>query len=200
MKKITLSGCLTKIVLTFIVIIGFIYCFSLLFPRAYNVLEAKALGIDTDTTTVVYQPSHNVDTLKKDSTIANQNVWTVKLEHENNCYLIPTKVNGVPMKMLLDTGASNLTMSIVEYMFLKKQNLLHDTTAQTSQATIANGETVNCYTIKLYEVTIGNKTIKDVECNVMEQQDAPLLLGMNVLKRLGNVSIDYKNNLLKIEE
>ena len=48
MKKITLSSCLTKLVLTIIVVVGFIWMFSVLFPRAYNVLEAKALGLDID--------------------------------------------------------------------------------------------------------------------------------------------------------
>jgi len=198
MKKFSLSSCLTKLICTIIVIMGFIYGFSLLFPRAYYVLEGKVLGIKEDTVTTVVPPPiiPKVDSVptKKDFKL------TVKLEHSDNCYYIPTKVNGIPMKMLLDTGASNLTISIVEYEFMRKQGLLKDSTAEETQAIIANGEEVKCYTIKIDEITIGDIPIKDVECDVMEQQNAPVLLGMNVLKKLGNFSIDYQQNLLIIKE
>ena len=197
MKKLTLSGCLTRIIITVILVMGFVWVFSLLFPRAYNVLEAKALGIEEDSATVVAKPPIvKKDTAKvvkpkpKDFTLA------VKLEHEGNCYLVPTKVNGIPMKMLLDTGASSLTISVVEYEFLRKQKLLNDTSARECEATIANGQTVKCYTITIEEIEVGGQKIKDVECQVMMEQDAPTLLGMGVLKKLGNISIDYQRNLL----
>ena len=200
MKKFTLSSCLTKLILTIIAVMGFIYGFSILFPRAYNVLEAKALGIDKDSTKVVM---HKVDSLLKPT--KNDSVewkqvkdfeYAVKLEQEGNCYFVGAKVNGIPMKMLLDTGASSMTISIVEYMFLKKQKLLSDSTIQESECTIANGNAEKCFIVKIKEVSIGKFAVKNVDCVVMENQDAPLLLGMNVLNGLGSVSIDYKKKLL----
>jgi pyruvate/2-oxoglutarate dehydrogenase complex dihydrolipoamide dehydrogenase (E3) component len=44
------------------------------------------------------------------------------------------------------------------------------------------------------------KAVKDVECVVMPQSDAPLLLGMNVLRKFGNIYIDYNKNLLILKE
>lgn len=193
MKKITLSSCLTKLVLTIIVVVGFIWLFSVLFPRAYNVLEAKALGLDIDA------DSAAVITAKNDSVEWKQVKdfeYAVKLEQDGNCYLVGANVNGIPMKMTLDTGASTMSISIIEYEFLKKQKLISDSTAQVSECTIANGDTTKCFMIKIAQVSIGDTYVKNVDCLVMENPDAPLLLGMNVLNGLGGVSINYKRKLL----
>ena len=193
MKKITLSSCLTKLVLTIIEVVGFIWLFSVLFPRAYNVLEAKALGLDIDA------DSAAVITAKNDSVEWRQVKdfeYAVKLEQDGNCYLVGANVNGIPMKMTLDTGASTMSISIIEYEFLKKQKLISDSTAQVSECTIANGDTTKCFMIKIAQVSIGDTYVKNVDCLVMENPDAPLLLGMNVLNGLGGVSINYKRKLL----
>ena len=193
MKKITLSSCLTKLVLTIIVVVGFIWLFSVLFPRAYNVLEAKALGLDIDA------DSAAVITAKNESVEWRQVKdfeYAVKLEQDGNCYLVGANVNGIPMKMTLDTGASTMSISIIEYEFLKKQKLISDSTAQVSECTIANGDTTKCFMIKIAQVSIGDTYVKNVDCLVMENPDAPLLLGMNVLNGLGGVSINYKRKLL----
>ena len=193
MKKITLSSCLTKLVLIIIVVVGFIWLFSVLFPRAYNVLEAKALGLDIDA------DSAAVITAKNDSVEWKQVKdfeYAVKLEQDGNCYLVGANVNGIPMKMTLDTGASTMSISIIEYEFLKKQKLISDSTAQVSECTIANGDTTKCFMIKIAQVSIGDTYVKNVDCLVMENPDAPLLLGMNVLNGLGGVSINYKRKLL----
>lgn len=193
MKKITLSSCLTKLVLIIIVVVGFIWLFSVLFPRAYNVLEAKALGLDIDA------DSAAVITAKNDSVEWRQVKdfeYAVKLEQDGNCYLVGANVNGIPMKMTLDTGASTMSISIIEYEFLKKQKLISDSTAQVSECTIANGDTTKCFMIKIAQVSIGDTYVKNVDCLVMENPDAPLLLGMNVLNGLGGVSINYKRKLL----
>ena len=200
MKKITLSSCLTKLILTIIVVVGFIWLFSVLFPRAYNVLEAKALGIDEDSVEVVKPKVDSTHTSTKNDSVEWKQVkefeYAVKLEQDGDCYLVGANVNGIPMKMTLDTGASTMSISIIEYEFLKKQKLISDSTVQVSECTIANGDTTKCFMIKIAQVSIGDTSVKNVDCLVMENPDAPLLLGMNVLNGLGGVSINYKRKLL----
>lgn len=205
MKKFSLSGCLTKLLLTVVVVIGFLYGFSILFPRAYNVLEAKALGIENkgDTVITIIQRADSI--LKADTTFKKQEEvkgfdLAIELEHENGCYMVPVKLNGVPMKMMLDTGASNIVISIIEFEFLRKQKLIKDCSVEETQCTIANGDITQGYTFNLSSIDIGGEIIKDVECVVMPQSDAPLLLGMNVLRKFGNVRIDYNRNLLILKE
>ena len=200
MKKITLSSCLTKLILTIIVVVGFIWLFSVLFPRAYNVLEAKALGIDEDSVEIVKPKVDSTHTPTKNDSVEWKQVkefeYAVKLEQDGDCYLVGANVNGIPMKMTLDTGASTMSISIIEYEFLKKQKLISDSTVQVSECTIANGDTTKCFMIKIAQVSIGDTSVKNVDCMVMENPDAPLLLGMNVLNGLGGVSINYKRKLL----
>ena len=200
MKKITLSSCLTKLILTIIVVVGFIWLFSVLFPRAYNVLEAKALGIDEDSVEIVKPKVDSTHTPTKNDSVEWKQVrefeYAVKLEQDGDCYLVGANINGIPMKMTLDTGASTMSISIIEYEFLKKQKLISDSTVQVSECTIANGDTTKCFMIKIAQVSIGDTSVKNVDCLVMENPDAPLLLGMNVLNGLGGVSINYKRKLL----
>ena len=200
MKKITLSSCLTKLILTIIVVVGFIWLFSVLFPRAYNVLEAKALGIDEDSVEIVKPKVDSTHTPTKNDSVEWKQVkefeYAVKLEQDGDCYLVGANINGIPMKMTLDTGASTMSISIIEYEFLKKQKLISDSTVQVSECTIANGDTTKCFMIKIAQVSIGDTSVKNVDCMVMENPDAPLLLGMNVLNGLGGVSINYKRKLL----
>ena len=198
MKKF-LKGLLKGFIFSIVGIVTFMWLFSVLFPRAYNVLEGKVLGIEADSVITVVQnkdtlaiakPKPIVKEILKDST------RSVSLEHKDGCHYVMAKVNGIPMKMTLDTGASTLTLSIVEYEFLKKQNLLGNNAVEEGECSIANGETVKCYFTKISELTIGNITIDNVDCTIMPQQNAPLLLGMNVLKKFGNFTIDYNRNLL----
>ena len=140
MKKITLSSCLTKLMLVIVVMFGFIWLFSALFPRAYNVLEAKALGIDEDSVKIVKPKVDSIFKSTKNDSVEWRQVkdfeYAVKLEQDGNCYLVGANVNGIPMKMTLDTGASTMSISIIEYEFLKKQKLISDSTAQVSECNI----------------------------------------------------------------
>lgn len=52
---------------------------------------------------------------------------TIKMEYKNGIYTIPCKVNGVPMKFIFDTGASDVSISLTEAEFLLKQGLLEET-------------------------------------------------------------------------
>lgn len=212
MKKITLHGCMWRMLFGVILVMGFIWAFSKLFPRAYDTLEAKALGIQEDSVTTVVEKKDSVPKKRnpRDSVkyLNDSIVWVqtdhpklaVKLEHEDNCYIVPVKLNGIPMKMMLDTGAANITISIIEYEFFKRQHLLSEKCVGEVECSIADGSTVQAYTTKIAEVNIGGEIVKDVECVVMPQSDAPLLLGMNVLKKFGNIRIDYNRNLLILKE
>ena len=109
--------------------------------------------------------------------------------YEDEIYSIVFSVGMLVVMIFLFTG-------IIEYEFLKKQKLISDSKAQVSECTIANGDTTKCFMIKIAQVSIGDTYVKNVDCLVMENPDAPLLLGMNVLNGLGGVSINYKRKLL----
>lgn len=124
----------------------------------------------------------------------------VKMSEENGTYKIPVEINGSNMNFIFDTGASIISMSETEALFLFKQGTLkeedflgninfQDATGAISEGTI----------IKLKTVKIGNKILKDVEASIVHNSEAPLLFGQSALAKFGKVSIDYDKNEIIFE-
>lgn len=124
----------------------------------------------------------------------------VKMSEENGTYKIPVEINGSNMNFIFDTGASVISMSETEALFLFKQGTLkeedfvgnvnfQDATGAISEGTI----------IKLKTVKIGNKILKDVEASIVHNNAAPLLFGQSALAKFGKVSIDYDKNEITFE-
>lgn len=115
------------------------------------------------------------------------------------CYVV-VKINGVDMEVIFDTGASDVVISSVEALFLIKQGKLsEDDVLGTEYYQVANGEISSGTVVNLRSVQIGTKTLSDVRATVVDNMEAPLLLGQSVLDRFESVSIDYKNNVINIE-
>jgi len=114
----------------------------------------------------------------------------IKMERINNTYQIPCKVNGIPMKFIFDTGASDVSISITEAKFLIKQGLLtKDDFLEKVQYQIANGDIVEGTKINLKSIEIDGIIIKNIKASVIDSQNAPLLLGQSAIKKIGRYSI-----------
>jgi aspartyl protease family protein len=104
------------------------------------------------------------------------------------------------MNFIFDTGASIISISSTEAMFLYKQGTLkeedfignvnfQDATGAISEGTI----------IRLKTVKIGNKILQNVEASIVHNNSAPLLFGQSALAKFGKVSIDYDRNEITFE-
>ena len=110
------------------------------------------------------------------------------------------KINGVDMEVIFDTGASDVVISSIEALSLLKQGkLIDDDIIGTSYYKVANGSISAGTVIRLHSVQIGTKVLSDVRATVVDNMEAPLLLGQSALDRFSSVSIDYKNNVINIE-
>jgi clan AA aspartic protease (TIGR02281 family) len=119
------------------------------------------------------------------------------LDEAYGVYLIPCKVNGVPLEFILDTGATNVSISITEAKFLLKNGFLDKTDIkETVRYQIANGEVKEGTKINLKEIEIEGYIIQNIDAQIVYEQSAPLLLGMSALNKIGKVVIE--NNVLKI--
>ena len=134
----------------------------------------------------------------------NQNTYespnVIKLTEKGGVYYIPASINGVPMDFVFDTGASVISISETEAIFLAKQGLLaeEDILGET-RFSVATGEISEGTLINLREVKIGNKTLNNVKASVVHNLEAPLLLGQSALKQFGKVTIDYNKGVLILE-
>lgn len=124
----------------------------------------------------------------------------IKMISDNGIYKIPIYINDSKMNFIFDTGASNITISKTEAMFLYKQGTLQkEDILGTQQYQIADGSISEGTIINLRTVKIGNKTLKNVKASVIHNMEAPLLLGQSALAKFGKVSIDYNRNEITFE-
>lgn len=121
--------------------------------------------------------------------------------NDNGLYTLQTKVNGVDMEFILDTGCSDMLMSRVEFQYLKKIGALseRDYIGETS-STDADGDVSVCRMYNIKRLEVGGHVIKDVQCGVSDSEDAYMLLGQSVLSNFTTVTIDYSTNTLKLEK
>ena len=108
-------------------------------------------------------------------------------------------INELPLSFIFDTGASDVTISKVEADFMYKNGYLTERDIVGRKAyQVATGAVAVGTTIILKEIKFGGLVLNDVRASVVESQNAPLLLGQSVLKRLGKIEIDNLNRVLKI--
>ena len=116
-------------------------------------------------------------------------------------YEVPCSINGLSLKFIFDTGASDVSISSVEASFMLKNGYLtkEDIKGKEYYST-ATGEIHEGTRIRLREIKIGDAVLKNVEASVVQNQQAPLLLGQSVLERFGTITIDNINSKLLIKQ
>ena len=122
------------------------------------------------------------------------------MKSENGIYKIPIYINDTKMNFIFDTGASDITISETEALFLYKQGTLQqEDILGTQQYQIADGSISEGTIINLRTVKIGKKTLNNVKASIVHNMEAPLLLGQSALAQFGTVSIDYNKNQITFD-
>ena len=104
----------------------------------------------------------------------------IKMKQQNGVYYVPCKINDAEMQFIFDTGASDIAMSLTEALFLYKQGKLSkDYFVGTQQYQIADGSVSEGTLINIQSVTIGNRTLHNVQASIVHNLGAPLLLGLS---------------------
>lgn len=113
---------------------------------------------------------------------------------------IPCDINGLPLQMIFDTGASDVTISSVEANFMLKNGFLSEKDVKGKRYyQVANGQLSEGTVITLREVKVGDAVLRNVDASVVSSQKAPLLLGQSAMERFGTITIDNINNKLLIK-
>lgn len=113
---------------------------------------------------------------------------------------VQCKINDLPLYFIFDTGAADVTMSLVEANFMFKNGYLTKRDVVGSQSYIdANGDVSVGTVVNLKNVTFGEHKLTNVKASIVRNQKAPLLLGQSVLGRLGRIEIDNKSSVIRIK-
>lgn len=137
---------------------------------------------------------------KREAVTAKNNSPIVQMTERGGVYEIPIKINGVEMNIIFDTGASSISISLLEAQFLAKQGKIDEDDILGSQYfQDATGNISEGMAINLKTVQIANRILYDVEATVVDNLDAPLLLGQSALSQFGEVYINYNNKTIRFE-
>lgn len=127
-------------------------------------------------------------------------VSEIPFTKENGVYKVKCKINGLPLHFVFDTGASDVTISMVEATFMMKNGYLSGNDVVGNQRYMdANGDVSVGTIINLKDVDFGGHSLTNVRASVVRNQKAPLLLGQSVLGRLGRIEIDNQKQVLVIK-
>jgi aspartyl protease family protein len=99
-------------------------------------------------------------------------------------------INGQPVRMLVDTGATTVALSEVKARQLGIPYVLDGKGAMVSTAS----GTSPAYRVKLDSLKLGTQTFHGIQALVVQGDSPPfVLLGMNVLRRF---DVDHRGNLM----
>lgn len=145
--------------------------------------------------------NNNINTEQRQSSSQSFHGKTiVKMEKVGGVYQIPVEVNGIKMSFIFDTGASIISISQTEAIFLYKQGkLTRDDIKGTANFSDANGDISEGTIISLKSVKIGNRVLNNIDASVVNNLTAPLLFGQSALEKFGEISIDNNRGEVTFE-
>lgn len=122
----------------------------------------------------------------------------VKMRKEGGVYLVPITVNGLNLDFIFDTGASSICISSAEAtVMLRQGKITQDDIVGQQQFQDATGGISIGTVIRLRSVEIGPISLSNVEATVVDNINAPLLLGQTALAKFGKLTIDYNENTIE---
>jgi aspartyl protease family protein len=135
----------------------------------------------------------NTSFIKKNETIDETNV--IKMETENGVKYVWVEINDLKLRFIFDTGASSICISPAEATVLyrqgtlQKEDILDVEYFQDATGKISEGTKINLRTVK-----VGNIILENIEATVIDNVNAPLLLGQTVFEKFGRIEIDNIND------
>lgn len=122
-------------------------------------------------------------------------------ERENLKYVQVLINDRIKKEMIFDTGASYTQITVNEANYLYNEKVLTaDDILGTEKFGDANGDISVNMVVNLRRLELGDKlVVTDVKATVVENADAPLLLGQTVLKALPEYTIDNVNRVIKFK-
>lgn len=116
-----------------------------------------------------------------------------------NCY-VKCQINDLPMRFVFDTGASDVSISMVEASFMMKNGYLSEKDViGSARFSDAVGNVSEGTVINLKKVKFGDLELDNVRASVVRNQKAPLLLGQTVLSRIGKIEIDNEKKVIVVK-
>jgi clan AA aspartic protease (TIGR02281 family) len=120
---------------------------------------------------------------------------------QSNVFRLKCKVNGESLFFIFDTGASNVAMSKKEFNeLLKLGKISEKNIIGKVNYTIANGTQEEGLSVIIDTLEIEGLYLRNLQATIVDNDKAPLLLGMNVISQLGEVVINNDKIIINISQ
>ena len=168
--------------------------FDMDFLRETDEFKALITKYKSASSSINREQSNNVS--KKELIISE-----IPFTKEDGICKVKCQINGLPLHFVFDTGASDVTLSMVEATFMMKNGYLSKNDVIGNQRYMdANGDVNVGTVINIKNVNFGGLDLNNIRASVVRNQKAPLLLGQSVLARLGKIEIDNAKKVIKITQ
>lgn len=143
----------------------------------------------------VYSYNEEIENTPIPPTYETNNRNVLQMEVQNGVRYVWIEINDIKLRFIFDTGASSICISSAEALVLYRQGLLQKEDFigleyfQDATGKISEGTKIN-----LRKVKIGNIVLENVEATIIDNINAPLLLGQTAFERFGTIEIDNMNN------
>ena len=126
----------------------------------------------------------------------------IPLEARGNSKIIKAKLNGImEFDFIVDTGADNVLVSSDIFRTFYKGGIIKDEDLIDMETyTVADGSSIIGLSFYLRKIEFGDITLTDVKASVIDSDNIDCLMGGSAFKKLGQITIDYDNDLLIIEK
>lgn len=134
--------------------------------------------------------------------LPDADVVDVSYTESSNLKIVQVLINDrINKEMIFDTGASYTQITLKEAQYLYSEKVLtDDDVLGTEKFGDANGNITENMIVNLRKIVLGGKlTITNIKATIVENADAPLLLGQTVLKELPKYTIDNENKVIKFK-
>lgn len=154
-------------------------------------------GADTEIDSLVLGNEMSVDY----DQMTEADIVSIPFKERDGVKFINVSVNGFGFEMIFDTGCSGTLISVAEANYLYQKGYLdQDDIIGIAKAQIADGSIVENMVINLKEVVLDGKIrCTNVTATVSANNNAPLLLGNEVLDRVAAYAIDNENHTINFK-
>lgn len=154
-------------------------------------------GADTEIDSVAYDNEISSDYEQ----MTDAEIVSIPFTEKGGVKYVKVSVNGFGFEMIFDTGCSGTLISVAEANYLyQKGYLTEDDIMGVTQSQIADGSIVENMVINLKEVILDGKIrCTNVTATVSANNNAPLLLGNEVLNRVAAYAVDNENQTINFK-
>lgn len=134
--------------------------------------------------------------------LPDADVVDVAYTEQSNLKIVQVLINDrINKEMIFDTGASYTQITLKEAQYLYSEGVLTDDDILGAEKFgDANGNITVNMVVNLRRLVLGGKLIiSNVKATVVQNGDAPLLLGQTVLKELPQYTVDNENKVIKFK-